>query len=85
MAERLNKRQADTSRSAIKTTQLLKRLQNHALGLNDENDNPVKLAATQIQAARICLDKSIPNLTATDLTTDGEPLPAYHFHSPPSE
>jgi hypothetical protein len=63
MAVRLNKRQTENSRAAIQTTQILKRLQNHVLG-------ELELTQTQIAAARILLNKSMPDLQA--VTHSGE-------------
>ena len=50
-------------REAIDTTYLLKRLVKH---VNGELKKP--LDNTQLQAARILLDKTLPNLKATELT-----------------
>lgn len=62
MAARKNKIKHDEdTRKKIQTSQLINRLQDHVLGTVD-------LSASQIQAAKILLDKSLPNLQAT--TTD---------------
>lgn len=45
--------QSDLTRAKIKTTQLINRLQDHAL-------NNVPMTATQIKAANICLDRTMP-------------------------
>ena len=58
----------EKSRAKIQTTQLVKRLSNHALGTEDDQGNPVKLDASQVTAIRVLLDKTIPNLQAITLT-----------------
>ena len=52
---------AETARLAIKTTQIVNRLQAHT-------DGEVELSATQVQAAKILLDKSLPSLQSADIT-----------------
>ena len=64
MAARLNTRQIDKTASAIKTTKLVQKLQRHAL--EDED-----MSATQIQAARILLNKTMPDQRAIDHQIDG--------------
>lgn len=59
MAARLRKTHQDDVRKKIQATQLINRLTNHALGKVDMN-------ATQVQAIRILLDKSLPNLAAVE-------------------
>lgn len=63
MAVRLNKRQIDKSISAIQTTNTLRRLQEHVNG-------EIELSQTQIAAARILLDKTIPNMKPADYDGD---------------
>ena len=63
MAERLNKRQADTTRAKIQASQLINRLQNHV-------DGNVELSATQIRAAEILLKKSLPDLQSVEMSAD---------------
>ena len=48
-------------RSRIQTSMLLNRLRDHVVG-------KVELSPTQIRAAEILLKKSIPDLTATEVT-----------------
>ena len=55
------KRQTDKSRAAIKTTQLINRLQDHVQG-------KVQLDSSQVQSIRILLGKSLPDLTSTEFT-----------------
>lgn len=64
MAARILKpRHQDDIRQKIQTSQLVNRLTNHALG-------KVKMSATQVQAIRILLGKTLPDLTATTLSGD---------------
>lgn len=51
----------DIVRARIQTTQLAKRLQDHAFG-------KVKMEPTQIRAAEILLKKALPDLQSTELT-----------------
>lgn len=69
MAARIRKIEIDAEwRKRIQTGVLLKRLEDHVVG-------KVDLTATQINAANILLRKSIPDLTATELTgKDGGPV-----------
>lgn len=60
----------ERTRAKIQTTQLLKRLTCHALNKKDDAGNDVSLDNTHIQAIKILLDKSLPNLTATDLKVE---------------
>ena len=54
--------QADV-RSKIQASQLINRLTDHALG-------EVELSATQVRAIEILLKKTIPDLSAVELSTD---------------
>lgn len=54
MAARLNRMHTDAIRQKIQASQLINRLTNHALG-------EIEMTATQVQAAKILLDKSISN------------------------
>ena len=67
MAARLNLRQQDQSRSAIQTTQLVKRLQHFALG-----EEGVDLDANRLRAIEVLLRKSLPDLSTIPLTGDPE-------------
>lgn len=73
MAARKRKIEHDTfTRDRIKTTQLVNRLTNHALGKN-------KMASTQVTAAVAILRKSLPDLQSTALTNpDGSDLAVTH-------
>ena len=69
MAERLNKRCSENARSHIKTIQLSKRLQDHALG-------DIELSQTQIRAAEILLRKTLADMKSTELSgPDGGNIP----------
>lgn len=66
------------AREKIRTTQLINRLTNHALGKNN-------MTATQVKATEVLLRKTLPDLTAVegklehDVTThvvSGEPMSA---------
>src|SRR5580765_4270725 len=62
-ARNLKIRHDEETRAKIKTSQLLNRLQDHAFDKCD-------MSATQIRAAEICLRKTIPDLTATEIQAD---------------
>lgn len=66
MAARLNKRQQEQSKAAISSTQLMKRLQEHALSGPDRE----KMTPSQVRAAEILLRKLVPDLSA--VTHSGE-------------
>ena len=68
MAARMRKTHQDDVRSKIQASQLVNRLTNHALG-------EVELSATQVRAIEILLKKTIPDLSAVELTgNDGGPV-----------
>jgi hypothetical protein len=56
-------KQLDLCREKIKTSQLLNRLQNNALGL-------LELNSVQQRSIEILLRKTLPDLTATEITGD---------------
>ncbi len=61
------------TREKIRTTQLLNRLMAH--GLNDKGKKGyVALSATQLKAVEILLKKTVPDLSAVDMTSGGEAL-----------
>ena len=60
---RLHPRHQDEVRAKIQASQIINRLQNHL-------DGNVELSTTQVKAAEILLRKSIPDLSATELSTD---------------
>lgn len=65
MAARLRPRHQEEVRTKIQASQLINRLTNHALG-------KVDMTATQVQAVRILLDKSLPNLAAVEHSGDAD-------------
>lgn len=69
MAARIRKIEIDEQwRKRIQTGVLLKRLEDHVVG-------KLELTATQISAANILLRKSIPDLTATEISgKDGQSI-----------
>ena len=67
MAERIRKHHQEDVRKKIQATQIIKRLQSHF-------DGEIELSSTQIQTAKILLDKSIsnaPTITETEMTVQG--------------
>jgi hypothetical protein len=67
MAARLNLRQQDQSRAAIQTTQLVKRLQQFALG-----EEGVEIDANRLRAIEVLLRKSLPDLSSVTIGGDEE-------------
>lgn len=65
MAARLRKLHQEDVREKIRTSQLINRLENHALGEAD-----VKLEATQVRAIEVLLKKVLPDLQSTELSGD---------------
>lgn len=59
----MDKPWSDMTRQKIQASMLINRLTDHVTG-------KVDLSATQIRAAEILLNKSLPNLTSVDLTGD---------------
>jgi hypothetical protein len=70
MAARLNPKQDARSREAIKTTQLVKRLQCFALDELDDAGNVVELDPSRIRAIETLLKKTLPDLSATTISGD---------------
>lgn len=62
MAARLTKRLSIQHRESIKTSMLINRLMNHA-----DPESDVIMTPSQIRAAEILLNKTLPNLTATEI------------------
>lgn len=60
----------EEAREKIKTTQLINRLQDHAL-------NDVEMSQSQVRAVEILLKKRVPDLTSMAMAGghDGEPVP----------
>lgn len=65
MAARLRARHQDEVREKIQTSQLINRLEKHAL-------EDLELSATQIKAIEILLRKNLPDLSQVELTGDSE-------------
>lgn len=68
-ATRRNAMLIEEAREKIRTTQLINRLQDHALG-------EVDLSPTQVRAVEILLKKRVPDLATTTIQggDDGEPV-----------
>ena len=65
---RLNKRQAESTRAKIQTSQIINRLSKHI-------DGEVKMSSTQVRAAEILLKKALPDLKSSEHTgKDGKDL-----------
>lgn len=68
--------QQEQTRAAIKTTQLVKRLQGFALGENETNPNsegetkPIELDSARLKAIEILLRKSLPDLSSITIGGD---------------
>lgn len=65
MAARTNLRQQEQTRAAIQTTQLVKRLQDFALG-----EDGVEIDTGRLKAIEVLLRKSLPDLSSVELTGD---------------
>lgn len=63
MAARIRTKHQDEVRAKIQASQLINRLTDHALG-------EVELSTTQVRAIEILLKKTIPDLTAVELSGD---------------
>jgi hypothetical protein len=70
VAARLNPKQDERTRSAIRTTQLVKRLQAFALSETDDANQKVEMTADQVRAALGLIKKTLPDLTSTTLSGD---------------
>ena len=70
MAARIRAKHTDEIRAKIQAVQLVKVLQNHALGLSDS-----EISASRLKAIEILLRKSVPDLSAVEMTgEDGGPV-----------
>ena len=70
MAARLNPKQDDRARSAIQTTQLVKRLNCFALGEPGPQGETIDLDPARLKAIEILLRKSLPDLSTVTLQGD---------------
>jgi hypothetical protein len=70
------KLQQEQTRAAIKTTQLVKRLQCYALGIPEPNAvegaPPAEIDSGRLKAIEILLRKSLPDLSAVTLSGDAD-------------
>lgn len=73
MAARNRKGLSENTRERIKTTMIVKRLEDHI-------DGRCELSTTQIQAARILLDRTLPSMSQVEHT--GEVEHHYVMRSP---
>ena len=70
-----NERQQDQTRAAIKTSQLVNRLQGFALGESEthgkegEDPKPIEIDGNRLRAIEILLRKSLPDLQSIALET----------------
>lgn len=67
---RLNPQQDERSRSAIKTTKIIQRLNCFVLN-EDWEGRKVEMTAQQVNAANILLRKTIPDLSSIEVGGDG--------------
>jgi hypothetical protein len=65
-----SKEQQERTRAAIKTTQLVKRLQNYALGQLSDAGEVINIDASRLKAIEILLRKSLPDLSSVVLKGD---------------
>jgi hypothetical protein len=71
MAARLRKTHQDDVRLKIQASQLINRLQNHALG-KKVGGKTVDISPTQMRAIEILLKKAIPDLSSIDMAVGGK-------------
>ena len=78
MAKRNRAGLSENTRTRIQATMLVKRLEDHVLGKCD-------MSATQVQAARILLNKALPDLQAIQHNADPDGAPfRFTFHIGPT-
>lgn len=65
MAARLRKSHQDDVRTKIQTSQLINRLNDHALG-------KVDLSPTQVRAIEVLIKKTLPDLSQVQMDVEGE-------------
>jgi hypothetical protein len=66
MAARLRAKHQDEVRTKIQTSQLINKLQEHAL-----SEGESEISASRMKAIEILLRKSLPDLSSTELTGEG--------------
>lgn len=68
-----SKQQQDRTRAAIKTSQLVNRLQNFALGeVDGKTKDKIEIDGTRLKAIEILLRKSLPDLSNITISGDDE-------------
>lgn len=72
MAARLNPKQDERTRNAIRTSQLVNRLQGFALSEPDPTSKkPIQMTGDQVRSALGLLAKTLPDLKAVEHSGDG--------------
>ena len=66
MAERLRKKHQEQVRTKIQVSQLINVLHDHAFGVIEE------MKPTRMKAIEILLKKALPDLSATEISGDGD-------------
>lgn len=67
-----SKEQQERTRAAIKTSQLINRLQDFALGAKDpKTEDPIEIDSNRLRAIEILLRKSLPDLA--NIQHSGDP------------
>jgi len=66
--KKMNRKQSEVARSNIQVNQLIQRVQRFALA--DGDDEKAEMSGAQVNAATMLLGKTLPNLTAAELTAD---------------
>lgn len=75
---KLTKTQQEQTRAAIKTTQLIKRLQGFALGENEVTPNaegevkPIEIDGPRLKAIEILLRKALPDLASVTIGNEDD-------------
>jgi hypothetical protein len=69
MAARINPTHLQVTRDKIQTSQLINRLQDNAMGLIEP-----ELSTGRIRSIEALINRTLPTLTATDVTSAGEPV-----------
>lgn len=72
MAARKNAQINERAREAIKTTQLVKRLNAYALNETGDQGEAIEMDNTRLKAIEILLRKTLPDLSAIKHEGDGE-------------
>lgn len=68
MAARLRKTHQDDVRLKIKTTELINRVQDYALGVIGDED----VSSNRLNAIKLLLNKALPDLQSVELTGDAD-------------